>query len=255
MVALLLETVRNPDGFRAGLARAVERDVPVVALTVGRTDASKAMVTAHSGALAGEEPPDEIVVTEGGVRFSLDLKTGYRIGLDFFAWDAPGLEAVKTFHATGKANVRNVTLPAEYSHVFVPATAQLVDQLVDDGAGRAGHRFGQVIAVDESNAMLSAARKRLHGVENVDIRNGRLEALPLADGEVDVLASSSVLEHLGELRTRPLRQLFRDVVPALRRVRDVVALAVLGAAASTAVHATIGSIMILDEDRRTSTAR
>jgi hypothetical protein len=56
---------------------------------------------------------------------TVDDFTGYRIGLDFFAWDAPGLEGVKTFHAAGKANVRNVTLPAEYSHVFVPATAQL----------------------------------------------------------------------------------------------------------------------------------
>ncbi len=56
---------------------------------------------------------------------TVDDFTGYRIGLDFFAWDAPGFEGVKTFHATGKAKVRNVTLPAEYSHVFVPATAQL----------------------------------------------------------------------------------------------------------------------------------
>lgn len=56
---------------------------------------------------------------------TVDEFTGYRIGLDFFAWDAPGLEGVKTFHASGSANVRNVTLPAEYSHVFVPDTAQL----------------------------------------------------------------------------------------------------------------------------------
>jgi hypothetical protein len=56
---------------------------------------------------------------------TVDDFTGYRIGVDFFAWDAPGFEGVKTFHAAGKANVRNVTLPAEYSHVFVPATAQL----------------------------------------------------------------------------------------------------------------------------------
>src|SRR3954468_1804026 len=41
----------------------------------------------------------------------------------------------------------------------------------------------EVVAVDESNAMLSAARKRLHGIENIDVRNGRLESLPLADGE------------------------------------------------------------------------
>jgi hypothetical protein len=55
-----------------------------------------------------------------------DEFTGYRIGVDFFAWDAPGLEAVKTFHANGKATVRNVTLPAEYNHVFVPHTEQLL---------------------------------------------------------------------------------------------------------------------------------
>jgi len=29
-----------------------------------------------SGALAGDEPPDEIQITENGVRFSLDIKTG-----------------------------------------------------------------------------------------------------------------------------------------------------------------------------------
>jgi len=56
----------------------------------------------------------------------------------------------------------------------------------------------QVIAVDESNAMLSAARKRLHGIENVDIRNGRLEALPLPDGEVDVSLLFLVLHYAAE---------------------------------------------------------
>lgn len=31
-----------------------------------------------AGALAGDEPPDEVMVTENGVRYGLDLKTGYR---------------------------------------------------------------------------------------------------------------------------------------------------------------------------------
>ena len=53
--------------------------------------------------------------------------TGYRIGLDLLAWDAPGLEGAKTFHAEGKATVRNVTLPAQYSHIFVTATAHLAE--------------------------------------------------------------------------------------------------------------------------------
>ncbi len=63
---------------------------------------------------------------------TVDEFTGYRIGVDFFAWDAPGFEGVKTFHAGGKANVRNVTLPAEYNHVFVPHS----DHLVQDKATR-----------------------------------------------------------------------------------------------------------------------
>ena len=31
-----------------------------------------------AGALAGEEPPDDVTVTEGGVKFSLDLRTGHK---------------------------------------------------------------------------------------------------------------------------------------------------------------------------------
>lgn len=31
-----------------------------------------------SGALAGDEPPDEILITEKGVRYSMDLKTGHK---------------------------------------------------------------------------------------------------------------------------------------------------------------------------------
>jgi ArsR family transcriptional regulator len=41
----------------------------------------------------------------------------------------------------------------------------------------------------------------LHGLENVDIRNGRLEALPLADGEVDVALLFLVLHYV----TDPVR--------------------------------------------------
>ena len=55
-----------------------------------------------------------------------------------------------------------------------------------------------VIAVDDSSAMLSAARKRLHGLDNVDVRSGRLEALPLADDEVDVALLFLVLHYVAD---------------------------------------------------------
>ena len=44
----------------------------------------------------------------------------------------------------------------------------------------------RVIAVDESGAMLSNARKRLTALGNVDVRSGSVEALPIDDGELDV---------------------------------------------------------------------
>jgi acyl-CoA synthetase (NDP forming) len=55
VVALFLETVREPAAFRAALAKAAARAIPVVALKVGRSSVARAMVAAHSGALAGED--------------------------------------------------------------------------------------------------------------------------------------------------------------------------------------------------------
>ena len=67
VVALFLETVRDPQGFRAALAEAARLDVPVVALKVGRTQGARAMVAAHSGALAGEDAAYEAVFNAYGV--------------------------------------------------------------------------------------------------------------------------------------------------------------------------------------------
>jgi acyl-CoA synthetase (NDP forming) len=55
VISLFLETIRDPDRFRLALSTAAERDVPVVALKVGREDASRRLVAAHSGALAGDD--------------------------------------------------------------------------------------------------------------------------------------------------------------------------------------------------------
>jgi hypothetical protein len=55
VAVLFLETVREPAAFRAALAKAAARAIPVVALKVGRSSVARAMVAAHSGALAGED--------------------------------------------------------------------------------------------------------------------------------------------------------------------------------------------------------
>jgi ArsR family transcriptional regulator len=55
---------------------------------------------------------------------------------------------------------------------------------------------GRVIAVDDSESMLGAARKRLKPHGNVEIHQGRLEKLPLADGAADAATLILVLHHL-----------------------------------------------------------
>ncbi len=51
----------------------------------------------------------------------------------------------------------------------------------------------RVVAVDESEAMLAAARARVGHHDNVDVRAGRLEALPIDDASLDVAVLSLVL--------------------------------------------------------------
>jgi ArsR family transcriptional regulator len=56
----------------------------------------------------------------------------------------------------------------------------------------------RVIAVDASAAMLQAARKRLQGFENVELRRGELEALPIDDARLDAATLALVLHHVPE---------------------------------------------------------
>jgi acetate---CoA ligase (ADP-forming) len=73
VVGLFIETLRDADGLRAGLARALERDIPVVALTVGGSPTGRQMVTAHSGALAGDDAAWEALFAAYGVHRVFDL--------------------------------------------------------------------------------------------------------------------------------------------------------------------------------------
>lgn len=55
VIALFLETIRDPEGFRRSLMRASEADVPVVALKVGASALGQAAVATHSEAIAGDD--------------------------------------------------------------------------------------------------------------------------------------------------------------------------------------------------------
>ena len=68
----------------------------------------------------------------------------------------------------------------------------------------------RVISVDGSTDMLEAARHRLGGAKNVELRQGELESLPIDSGELDVAMLSLVL-HYSPSPARALAEVGRVV--------------------------------------------
>ena len=74
-----------------------------------------------------------------------------------------------------------------------------------------------VIAVDRSADMLQAAKRRLREMANVEVRRGDLEALPIADQELDAATLLLVLHHLPD-PAAALREAARVLKPGGRLV-------------------------------------
>ena len=62
VIAMFLETVRQPERFVAALDRAAARGKPVVALKVGKSERARRAITSHTGGLAGESRVVEAVL-------------------------------------------------------------------------------------------------------------------------------------------------------------------------------------------------
>ncbi len=75
----------------------------------------------------------------------------------------------------------------------------------------------RVVGVDQSQAMLNAARKRTAGLDNVDLRKGPLEAVPVDEGSCDAALLLLALTYVAD--PRPVaREVARIVKPGGRAV-------------------------------------
>ncbi|REJ82151.1 MAG: methyltransferase domain-containing protein [Acidobacteria bacterium] len=70
----------------------------------------------------------------------------------------------------------------------------------------------RVIGVDASAEMLQLAGQRTQGLDNVELRSGQLENLPIADSALDVAVLNLVLSHAAEPE-RTLREASRALRP------------------------------------------
>ena len=140
VIALLLETPRSVPRLRAALRTAHDRDVPVVVLPVGGSPRGRAMVAAHSGALAGGDVAWQAFCESVGAMRVRDLaeftdtvelfsarRTSKRVG---------GGSGIATVHDSGaeRALAADVAhdLGVEYADLS-PHSLTAVGELLDDG--------------------------------------------------------------------------------------------------------------------------
>jgi acetate---CoA ligase (ADP-forming) len=140
VVALVLETMRDADALRKALGRAAEQDVAVVALTVGTSPRGRAMVAAHSQALAGDDGAWEALFDAYGVRRVRDLdEMADTLELLSSARRAgpggPG-SGIATVHDSGAERALVVDIAHESGVAFAdlaPATIARLEALIEPG--------------------------------------------------------------------------------------------------------------------------
>ncbi len=138
LVALLMETPRAAPRLRRSLLRAAARGVPVVILPVGGSPTGRAMVAAHSGALAGEEAGwHAFCRAVGAVRVrdmaefadTIELFSAGRVA-------SPGAKGIATVHDSGAERALTADLAHQLGVGFAPLSEQTVDSieaLLDEG--------------------------------------------------------------------------------------------------------------------------
>jgi SAM-dependent methyltransferase len=111
-------------------------------------------------------------------------------------------------------------------------------------AARAVGPEGRVIGVDMTPEMVAKAEQNAadSGVTNTDFRLGQIEALPVADGEVDVIVSNCVI-NLSPDKPAVFREAFRALKPGGRlAVSDIVLTAPLPERVANSIAAYVGCL-------------
>jgi len=101
IVGLFIETARDPAGFRAALQKARDRQVPIVAVKVGRTAKSAELALSHSGAMAGDDSAYDALFDHYGVHRVSDMDEMATALILFAEFNPLGEGGLVTLHDSG----------------------------------------------------------------------------------------------------------------------------------------------------------
>ena len=136
VIAVFLEAVRDPDSFVDALRSADAADVPIVVLKVGKERSARRLITAHSGALAGEDAVHDAVFEAHGVRRVRSLNEMMDV-LELFASGRRARSGgLASIHDSGGERAHFVDMAAETGVAFAdpaPETIARLESILEPG--------------------------------------------------------------------------------------------------------------------------
>jgi acyl-CoA synthetase (NDP forming) len=135
-VGLFVETIRAPDRFRAALAKARAKRIPVVAIKVGRTELAARLAISHSGAMTGSDAAFDAVCERYGVQRVRDMDE-LATTLIMFAQPHPvGEGGLVSIHDSGGERQLAIDVAAEVGVPFTtlsPESTKALEAVLDPG--------------------------------------------------------------------------------------------------------------------------
>ncbi len=143
--------------------------------------------------LTREQTEAWAAVGQDQLRVTERLRQRNRAAQDFFAGAADRWDKLR-------AEMYGPTFGTEALLALLPADWTVADLGCGTGAlaMELSRHVGHVIGIDHTPAMLDAARRRTHEANNIDLRQGDLESLPIEDGSCDAVMMVLVLTYLSD---------------------------------------------------------
>ncbi|KRE27718.1 acetyl-CoA synthetase [Mycobacterium sp. Soil538] len=234
LIALLLETPRSVPRLRAALVRAADAGVPVIILTIGGSPRGRAMVAAHSGALAGGHAAWQAFCAATGAVHVTDMAE-FADTIELFAAGRRSRGGgIATVHDSGAERALTADLAHDLGVQFAALTSrttETVAALLDDGLAPTNpldvwgtgadtrNLFGACLraVVDDPTVAVTALAVDL--VTEFDGDTAYADAVTDVAKQTD--APLAVLASVGSAIDRPTAQQLRDNgIPVLESLRS-----------------------------------
>ena len=243
-IAMFVEAVRDPQAFIAALEKADARDIPVIAIKTGRTEAAARMAISHSGALVGDDQAFDAVSRRYGLLRvdTIDELVATTLLMEQPRRPGPGELAVALESGGERQMIVDLAdrVGVPFAAIGEPTKRKLAARL-DPGlaaenpcdAFGTGHAF-DVVLRDCFIALLADPACAM-GVLFLDLREDGgysercaqacLDALPTTDKPIALATNYSAVDHRGvALRfTRQGVPVLDGTVPALMAVKNAFA--------------------------------